>query len=267
MAIHPTAIISKDAIIDETTEIGPYVIIEGEVAIGKRNRIMPGVFIGTNTTIGDENEIHIGAVLGDIPQDRGYKGEKSYLIIGNNNVIREYVTIHRGSRQDYCTRVGNYCFLMASCHIAHDCEVANYVTMANFSGIAGHVEVADRVFIAGGAMVHQFVKIGQCAILSGNSRLSMDVPPFVIAGERNQTWGINVVGMRRAGYSHQIINELKELYRVFFYSPLPRPKIMEKIRTGSFSSPQAQEFIKFVENSKRGVCRYLSEKITRGERI
>lgn len=263
MAIHPTAIISREAIIDETTEIGPYTIIEGCAKIGKNNRIMAHAFIGTNTTIGDNNQIHMGAVLGNIPQDISYNGDPVYLTIGNNNVIREYATIHRGSKKDHHTIIGDNCFLMGSTHVAHDCKLGNNVIMANFSGIAGHSEIADRVFIAGGAVVHQFVRIGRFAMLSGNARLSMDVPPFVIAGERNQCWGINVVGLRRAGFPRQNITELRKLYRLFFCSSLTRPKILEQIRSHPSLTPEAQEFISFLENSKRGVCRFFSEKMSR----
>lgn len=263
MAIHPAAIISDEAIIDESTDIGPFVIVEDGVKIGKDNRIMAGAFIGQNTTIGNGNEIHMGAVLGHIPQDISYKGEKSYLTIGDNNVIREHVTIHRSSVEGGCTKIGSNCLLMGGCHIAHDCKVGENVIVANLAGIAGHVEIGDRAFISGGSMIHQFVKIGRVAILSGNSRLSMDVPPFVIAGERNQTWGINVVGLRRAGFSSATIRELKELYRLFFRSSLPRPQILEKIHAHSFSCPEVQEFIAFVENSRRGICRSLAEKMQR----
>lgn len=260
MSIHPTAIVSKDAVLHESTEIGPFVIIEGGARIGKNNRIMASAFVGHGTVIGDNNEIHMGAILGHVPQDKSFKGEESYLEIGNDNVIREYASIHRGSGEGSRTVVGNNCLLMGGCHIAHNCHVGNYVIMANMSGIAGHVEVEDRAFISGGAMIHQFVKIGKIAIIAGNSRVSMDVPPFTIVAERNQVWGINVVGLRRAGLSAGTIQELKELYRIFFKTPLPRSQILEKIHIRSFVSPEVKAFIEFVENSKRGICRAVLEK-------
>ena len=254
MAIHPTAIISRDAIIHESTEIGPYVIIEDEVKIGKNNKIMAGAFIGHSTNIGDNNEIHMGAIIGHVPQDKKYRGEKTCVVIGNNNIIREYVTIHRGSSQNGSTIVGNNCLLMGSCHIAHDCNVGDEIIMANMAAMAGHVHVGDRAFISGGAMIHQFVTIGRLAILAGNSRFSMDIPPFVIAAERNQVWGVNVVGLRRAGFTSKTINELKEFYRVFFKEATSRDQILEKMKQ-QFAIPEVTEFVEFIKNSKRGICR------------
>ena len=176
--IHHTAIVDKNAIIDPTTEIGPFVIIEDDVKIGKNNKIMAHVFIGRGTTIGDNNEINIGAVLGNSPQDKKYKGEKTRFVMGNGNIIREYVTIHRSTHEDSPTILGNDCMIMGGAHIAHDCKVGNYVIIANMAALGGHATVEDRAFIGGGAMIHQFVRIGSVAILAGNSRFSMDVPPF-----------------------------------------------------------------------------------------
>ena len=260
MPIHHTAIISKEASIDESTDIGPYVIIEGKVEIGKNNRIMAGAYIGHGTTIGEGNEIHMGAIVGHIPQDKSYKNEETFLHVGNYNIIREYVTIHKGSASGSSTIIGDSCLIMGGCHIAHDCKLGSHIIMANMSGMAGYVEVGDRAFISGGAMIHQFVKIGRLALLSGNSRMSMDIPPFVIAAERNQVWGINVIGLRRAGLASKTINELRELYRVFFKSNTPRMQLLKNLREHPFSSEEVEEFLTFVENSKRGVCRSSSEK-------
>lgn len=255
MAIHPTAIISNEAVIDPTTDIGPYVIIEGMVKLGKNNKILPSAFIGQGTIIGDNNEIHMGAVVGHLPQDKSYKGEETHLLIGNNNIIREHVSIHRGSTTGSTTHVGDNCLLMGGCHIAHDCHVGNNVIMANMAGAAGHVDIGDRAFIGGGAMIHQFVKVGRVAIIAGNARMSMDIPPFMIAAERNQVWSINVIGLKRAGFTSEAIRELREVFRIFFKTPAPRTELLQQIRNHGFAAPEVNEFIQFIEESKRGVCR------------
>ncbi len=254
MLIHPTAIVDKNAVIDPSTEIGPFAIIEGDVQIGKNNKIMARAFVGSGTAIGDDNEIHIGAVIGHSPQDKRYKGEKTRLVVGSRNIFREYVTIHRSTHEDSPTVIGNDCMIMGGCHIAHDCKVNNFVIMANMAAMAGHVHVADRAFIGGGAMIHQFVHIGRVAILAGNSRFSMDIPPFVIAAEKNQVWGINIIGLRRAGFPQETINEIKTLYRLFFRDHSPRPVLLERIAQHNFQSGEVKEFLDFVQSSKRGIC-------------
>jgi UDP-N-acetylglucosamine acyltransferase len=260
MAIHPTAIIHKDAWIDESCEIGPYVIIEDSVKIGKNNQIMSHVFIGKGTTIGDENQIHTGAVIGNIPQDISFKNEKTYLNLGSRNIIREHVTLHRATGEGKTTSIGNNCFFMACSHVAHNCKIGDNVILANCVSLAGHTEVGNRVNIAGGTVIHQFVRIGRNAMVAGNARISIDVPPFLIAGERNQAFGINTIGLKRSGFSIACINELRELFKLYFYSLLPRPKAIESIRLRSFSSPEIEEFLSFVESTKRGICRFIPEK-------
>lgn len=255
MAIHPTAIISKEAVIHESCEIGPYVIIEGRAKLGQNNRVLASAFIGDGTTLGNNNEIHMGAVVGHTPQDKSFQNQETFLKIGNNNIIREHVSIHRATTLGGSTIIGNNCLLMGGCHIAHDCHIGDNVIMANMAGIAGHVEVGDRAFIGGGAMMHQFVRVGRVAIVAGNARISMDIPPFMIAAERNQVWGINVIGLRRAGFSPQTILELRELYRMFFRTPAPRTQLLENIRVHAFTASEVKEFVTFIESSKRGVCR------------
>ncbi len=265
MAIHPTAIISKESEIHSSSDIGPYAIIEGRAHIGKNNRILAGAFVGTGTTIGDNNEIHMGAVVGHTPQDKSFQGQETFLHIGSNNIIREHVTIHRATATGGSTVVGSNCLIMGGCHIAHDCHIGDNVIMANMAGIAGHVEVGDRAFIGGGAMMHQFVRIGRVAIVAGNARISMDIPPFMIAAERNQVWGVNVIGLRRAGFTAPTILELRELYRMFFRTPAPRSKLLEDIRAHGFTASEIKEFISFVETSKRGVCRARLDSGTNAE--
>ena len=256
MAIHPTAIVDKNAKIGKGNEIGPYVIIEGNAIIGDNNHIYPHAFIGENTTIGNNNEIHMGAVIGHFPQDRAFKKDsKTFLVVGDNNTFREYVTIHRGTEPESTTKIGNGCLIMGGAHIAHDCQVGNRVTMANMSGIAGYVEIEDGAILSGGSMVHQFVRIGKLAILSGNCRINMDVPPFLIAGERNQTWGVNIVGLKRAGFSKQQIRDLRKLYSLFTQTG-SQQKMLEGIGDEDFSESQefVDHFVSFVQKSKRGTC-------------
>ncbi|BBM87665.1 acyl-ACP--UDP-N-acetylglucosamine O-acyltransferase [Candidatus Uabimicrobium amorphum] len=256
MAIHPTAIVDKNAKIGKGNEIGPYVIIEGNAVIGDNNHIYPHAFIGENTTIGNNNEIHMGAVIGHFPQDKAFKKDsKTFLVVGDNNTFREYVTIHRGTEPESTTKIGNGCLIMGGAHIAHDCQVGNNVIMANMSGIAGYVEIEDGAILSGGSMVHQFVRIGKMAILSGNCRINMDVPPFLIAGERNQTWGVNIVGLKRAGFSKQQIRDLRKLYSLFTQTG-SRQKMLDGINEEDFSESKefVDHFVSFVEKSKRGTC-------------
>ncbi len=256
MAIHPTAIIGETAEIHPSTEIGPFVIIEDGTTIGKNNHIMAHAFIGSGTTIGDNNTIHMGAIVGHITQDKAFQGDKSYLHVGNNNTIREYATIHRGSLAESITKIGDGCLIMGGCHIAHDCILGNEVIMANMCGIAGYVQVEDRAIISGGAMVHQFVRIGRLAIISGNSRISVDVPPFMIAAERNKVWGTNVVGLKRAQFSPEKIKEIRQLYKKVFRSTSTRSKIINDLKQEAYSAANSEieEFIEFVESSERGIC-------------
>lgn len=254
MPIHPTAIIGiNKEDIDPSNEIGAYVVIEDGVQLGKNNRIMAHAFLGKGTVIGDNNIIHVGAVLGDVPQDIKFDVNlKTQLIIGNNNTFREHFTAHRSTNVDHPTQIGDNGFFMVSSHVAHDCVVGNNVIMANSSAIAGHVHVHDRAFISGGVMIHQFVQVGSLSIIAGNARINMDVPPFVIAGERNQVWGINIVGLRRSGLSPEIIKEIRELYRLYFHTS--RKDVVERIKAKDFKSKEIQVFLDFIENSKRGIC-------------
>lgn len=256
MAIHPTAIIDKNAIIGQGNEIGPYVIIEGNAKIGDNNHIYPHAFIGKNTTIGNGNEIHIGAVVGHFPQDKAFdKNSESFLIVGDNNTIREYVTIHRGTETGSSTVLGNRCLIMGGVHIAHDCRVGDDVIMANMSAIAGYVCVENKAIISGGSMIHQFVRIGELAILSGNCRINMDVPPYLIAGEKNQTWGVNLVGLKRAGLEKQQIRDLRKVYS-FFVRKSTRQEIIDAIKNENFTSSKKyiDHFIDFIQKSERGTC-------------
>ncbi|MCX8044519.1 MAG: acyl-ACP--UDP-N-acetylglucosamine O-acyltransferase [Desulfobacterota bacterium] len=259
MAIHPTAIIDPRAQIDTTAAIGPYVIIDGNVTIGSGTKIYAHAYITGATTIGNNNEIHMGAVIGHEPQDTTFdKRTTSFVRIGDNNIIREYCTIHRGTKPDTETVIGNGNFLMAGAHVAHNVVIGNNVIIANNALLAGHVKIGDRVFISGGVVIHQFVTVGRLAMLSGNGRFSMDIPPFVVALERNAVEGVNLVGLRRAGLSAQTIRELKNAYKILYLSGLQKNKAIAALEGAGFVSPEAREFIDFVRTAQRPLVQHIS---------
>jgi UDP-N-acetylglucosamine acyltransferase len=256
MSIHPTAIVSPKAELDPTVEVGPNVIIEDSVRIGANTSILANAFIGRYSEIGRDNRIHIGAVLGHEPQDVKFDRTcRSYLRIGDRNIFREYCTVHRGSAPESATVIGDDSFLMVGSHAGHNCTVGNRVIIANCVLLAGHVRVGDRAFVSGGAVVQQFSRIGRVAMISGNSRITADVPPFTLVAERNELYGLNLVGLKRAGISAETIAELKRLYRLFFLAGLNNSQALaEASKPSAFTTPEAAEFIEFVRTSEIGIC-------------
>jgi UDP-N-acetylglucosamine acyltransferase len=264
--IHPTAIISPKAQLDLTVEVGPNVIIDEHVTIGSGTKIYANAYLTGYTTIGCNNEIHMGAVIGHEPQDLGFgKDTVSYVEIGDNNVIREYATIHRGTKPDSKTTMGNSNFLMGGSHLAHNVTVGNNVIIANYACLAGHVSVADRAFVSGGVMVHQFVTVGRFAMLSGNGRFSRDIPPFLVALERNRVEGLNLVGLRRAGLSREAIREIKECYKILYLSGYGKKRAIEALDAAGFISPEAAEFIAFVKSAKRPLVMHVGRGVIVGD--
>ncbi|GIW43031.1 MAG: acyl-[acyl-carrier-protein]--UDP-N-acetylglucosamine O-acyltransferase [Candidatus Binatia bacterium] len=254
MAIHPTAIVDRKATIDSTADIGPYVIIEGTVVVGPGTRIGPHAVIFGPTTIGANNWIHTGAVIGDVPQDRAYQGEETSVVIGDGNIIREYVEIHRATQPGSTTRIGNGNFLMSHSHVAHNCVLENNIVLASGALLAGHVHVEDGAFISGNCVVHQYVRVGKLALMRGLSRTSRDVPPFCIMDGTHTVRGINRVGLRRAGYSSAQIQALHRAFRTLFFRPGNLSERLQRLGT----EPQTAEvryLIEFVRSSRRGVCR------------
>jgi UDP-N-acetylglucosamine acyltransferase len=254
--IHPTAIIDNNAKIDESVEIGPYCIIKGDVTIKKNTTLGSHVVIQGKTEIGENCSISPFASLGGPPQDISYVDEDTVLIIGDNNVIKEYVTMNRGTKKGGgVTLVGNNNFIMAYVHIAHDCKVGNYSIMANCATLAGHVEVEDSVHFAGLCAVHQFCRIGKLAFVSGLTGVPKDVPPFMIAaGSRAKLYGLNVVGLERYGFPKEEISKLKKAYRILFRSALPITESLKIIKE-ELSGEHISELAEFIESSKRGICR------------
>ena len=255
MAIDKTAIISPAAEIDSSAEIGPYVVIEGKVKIGPRTRVMSHAFINGITEIGPDNTIHPFAVIGHEPQDLSYDGRASRLTIGTGNTIREGVSIHRGSKEETGTIIGDNNYLMGYCHVAHDCHIGNEVIIANGALLAGHVQVEDGAFISGNVTVHQFARIGALTMVGGLSKAGKDVPPFMTVVGDSEVRGVNVVGLRRAGFNPQQRKQIKKAYKLLYRSDLNTTNALKAIREADLG-PEAEAIVEFVKGSKRGICRH-----------
>ena len=257
MKIHPTAIISSEAHLEEGIEIGPYSIIGADVNIGKNTIIGPHVVIDTQTDIGEGCRIFQFASIGAAPQDLKFKGEKTRTIIGNYNTIREYVTIHRATSADIgVTIIGDYNLLMAYCHVAHNCKLGNRIVMANAANLAGHIHVEDNAIIGGLTGIHQFTRIGAHCIIGGCSAVAKDVPPFTMAsGNMAKLYGLNMVGLKRRNFSAETIQSLKQAYRLVFRSSLLLKTAIAKVKAEVADIPEVRQFVDFIVNSQRGICR------------
>lgn len=254
--IHNTAIIHPKAEISEGVEIGPYALIGENVRIGGGSKIGPHAVIEGWTEIGSNCDIGPSVVIGTPPQDIGYKGQRAFVKVGDNNVLREFVTIHRASKEDGYTTVGNNNFIMAYSHIAHDCKLGNSIIIANYAGISGHVEIGDRTVISGLVGIHQFVRIGTMCMIGGMSRILRDIVPYVITeGHTATPRGLNAIGMRRNGIESQTRTEIKKAYKILFRSELTTEQALERIKTEVKDTPETREFLKFIEGSKRGIAR------------
>ncbi|MFH1868623.1 MAG: acyl-ACP--UDP-N-acetylglucosamine O-acyltransferase [Candidatus Omnitrophota bacterium] len=253
MKIHPTAVIAESASIAEGVEIGPYSVIEEDVAIGQNCRIGPHAYICNGTTIGPDCHIHKGAVLGDAPQDTAYKGERTYLKIGERNTFREYTTIHRGTKKDSATVIGNDNYFMAFAHVAHNCQIGNNVTMCNYSFFGGYVVVEDKAFISARCGVQQFTRIGRLSFLAGGVRLTKDLPPFMMAGDDNTVSTFNLVGLKRAGLDLKVRSGIKEAYRCVYRSGLNLSHALDEIDKTE-KTEEVSHFVDFIRSSERGVC-------------
>lgn len=253
--IHPTAIISKSASLSPDVQIGPYTVIGDYVQIGRACKIGPHCNIEGYTIIGDNNQIFTGAVIGSPPQDLKFKGEKSYLIIGNNNIIREYVTINPGTGEGGKTIIGNNNLIMAYAHIAHDCIIGDNVIIANVGTLAGHVVIEDKAIIGGLAAIHQFVRIGKFAIVGGCSKVVQDVPPFSTCdGHPAKVRGLNSIGLRRNNFSPETRSKLKQAFRILFYNGLPLNKASAIVEQRFATISEIRYLLDFIRNSERGIC-------------
>jgi UDP-N-acetylglucosamine acyltransferase len=252
--IHPTAIIHSQAKLDPTVRVGPYAVIDEGVELGAHCVVGPHVYLTGLTTIGAHNSFHAGGVIGDAPQDLKYQGEPTRLRIGDHNIFREHFTVHRSNKPDAETIIGSHNFLMANCHVGHNCQLGDHIIIANGALLAGHVEVGDHAFISGNCLMHQFCRVGTLALMQGGSAISQDLPPFTVAQRGNEICGLNVIGLRRAGFTAEQRLELKRLYRALFRSGKNlRVAIKEAQKT--FTSPAAKVLLDFVAGAKRGVCR------------
>lgn len=251
--IHPTAIVHPGARVAPGVKIGPYAVIDEGVTLGEGCELGPYVYLTGSTQIGRENKFHSGCVIGDLPQDLRYKGEPSQVVIGDKNVFREHVTVHRSNKLSEPTTVGSNNLLMAGCHVGHNTMVGNHVIIANGALLGGHVTVEDRVFISGTCLVHQFTRIGTLALMQGGSGVSKDLPPFTIAAGNNSISGLNTIGLRRAGISSEERLQLRGLYHLLFRSDVRFRDAVAQARD-RFNSPACLKLIDFVAASKRGVC-------------
>jgi UDP-N-acetylglucosamine acyltransferase len=259
MSIHSTAVIDPKAEIDSNVEIGPYVVVEGLVKIKRGTRVMAHAYLAGWTEIGESNEIHPGVALGDAPQDKAYKGEETYLRIGARNTFREYVQVHRGTAPGSSTTIGNENFLMACSHVGHNCKLGDQVILANNALLGGYVEVGNNVFISGNCVVHQFVRIGDYALMRGLSGTSRDVPPYAIIDWQHTIRGVNVVGLKRAGFDDQRIREIRAAFRVLFRKGRNLSLAIKELESPGISSGDVLALLDFIKSSKRGVCGGFSE--------
>ena len=264
--IDPTAYVHPSAELDSGVEIGPFTVIGEEVRIGKETRINSHVVVDKWTTIGSGCNLFQFVSIGAPPQDLGYKGEKTEVIIGDNNVIREFVTIHRattkGARKTQC---GSFNLFMNYVHIAHDCTLGDNVIMANNATLAGHVTIEDHAIVGGLVAVHQHVRIGAYCIIGGASAVSKDIPPYVLAvGNRAKLYGLNRVGIKRQGFSKDDMEEIKQAYKILFKSSLGIKEATDKLKAEMPASIHAKRFLEFIEGSTRGITRVRPKK--KGER-
>ena len=254
MTIHPTAIIDPRAEIDSAVEVGPYVVIDGAVKIRRGTRVMAHAYLTGWTEIGADNEIFPGAVLGAAPQDKSYKGQESYLQIGARNIFREHVQVHRGTAAGSVTVIGNDNFFMATSHVGHNCKLGDGVIMANGALLGGHVEVGNNVFFSGNCVVHQFVRVGDYALMRGLSATSRDVPPFAIIDWQHTVRGVNVVGLKRAGFDETRIRAIRSAFRILFRPGRNLALALKEVEQSNGASGDVAALLDFIKASKRGVC-------------
>ncbi len=261
MPIDPSAVVAAtarvhpDAVIGPRVVIGEFAIVEQDVIIGAETRLEPYVFVKRWTTLGERNEISAGTVLGTDPLDKNFSGARSYLKIGDGNKIREHYTISRGTAPESETTIGNGNYIMTSGHIAHNCKIGDHTTIASCALVAGYVEVEDQAFISGGVVIHQFSKIGRLAMIGGNTRVNLDVPPYFLYSDFNVApKGLNIVGLRRAGFTAGEVRALKLAYKLLYKSGLKLEDALTRIETES-PTAHTQHLVAFVRSSKRGICR------------
>jgi len=253
--IAPTARIHPDARISPGVAIGEFCVIEQDVEIGANCVLEPYVYVKRWTTLGERNIISAGTVLGTDPLDKAFTGERSYLRIGNGNRIREHYTISRGTKPESATVIGDENYIMTSGHIAHDCKIGCDTVICSCALVAGYVEIEDQAFVSGGVVIHQYSKIGRLAMIGGNTRVNSDVPPFFLySGFNVEAKGLNLVGLKRAGFRHSDIQALKKAYQILYRSGLKLEEALARIEA-EVSGVEAHQLVEFVRRSERGICR------------
>jgi UDP-N-acetylglucosamine acyltransferase len=246
-------VIAPEAVLAEDVQVGPQVVIEGQVRIGRGCILRPRVHLCGPLTMGEDNIVFTGAVLGEAPQHLKYQGEPTSLEIGDHNVFREYVTIHRGTTHSFTTRIGSHNYFMVNSHVAHDCRIGNRCILANGALVGGHCALGDNVYLSGNCAVHQFVRIGRLALLSGCSASTKDIPPFVIQQNIDTVVAVNVVGMRRAGISNDGINAVRRAFRILYREGLVIPTALARIDQELGSVDVVAEMVAFIRESARGI--------------
>lgn len=252
--IHPTAVVSPGAELKEQVTVGPYAVIEDGVRIGSRTRIGAHSVIKKYTNIGSDCSIGEHSVLGGVPQDTRFKGEPSYLDIHDGVTVGEFAALHRATGEGQKTEVGRESYIMAYAHVSHNCKLGMGVTAANGVQLAGYVEVGDGAFLGGMAGVHQFVRIGRLAMVGAHSYLSQDLPPFLLgAGHPFRVFGLNRVGLERAGISARARSTISRLYRLIYLDPRPRAEALAELPDKEKQAQEVIEFLEFIKKSKRGI--------------
>lgn len=248
--VHPEAILGENVVIE------PFAFVDKNVEIGDGTLVMSGANIRYGARVGKDCRIFPGAVIGGLPQDLKFRGEDSLAIIGDNTTVRECVTVNRGTASKGYTKVGSNCLLMAYSHIAHDCVINDYAIVGNATQLAGEVEVDHHAILSGGTLVHQFTRIGAHVMIQGGTRLGKDIPPYIIAGREPVCYsGVNLVGLRRNGYSNEKINEIQEIYRMIYQSGFNFSDAVSKIEKEFEETPEMRLIVDFVKNSPRGIVR------------
>ncbi len=254
-SVAPTARVHPDAQVAPQVVIGEYTVVEQDVVIGAFTKLEPYVFVKRWTTLGERNEISAGTVLGTDPLDKNFAGRRSYLRIGNGNIIREHYTISRGTQPESVTEVGDNNYIMTSGHIAHNCKIGNQCVIASCALVAGYVEVEDQAFISGGVGIHQYSRIGRLAMVAGNAGVNTDLPPFFLYSDYRVTAkGLNLVGLRRAGFTREQMAELKTAYQILYRSKLKLEDALRRIET-ELDTEHTRHLVQFIRSSKRGICR------------
>lgn len=251
--IHPTAVVSADAELADDVIVGPHVVIEGKVKLGPGCVLRPNAVLVGPITMGRGNIVYSGAILGERPQHLRYNNEPTSLEIGDNNTFREHVTIHRGTAHSQVTRIGSDNYFMANCHVGHDCVIGNRCILTNGALVGGHCTIQDGAILSGNSAVHQFVRIGRLAMLSGCSATTKDIPPFFIYQGIDNAAGINVVGMRRAGMSNEQINAVRQAFRLLVRDGLPLPTALARMERDLGSVDVIQEMLAFMRRCPKGI--------------